>query len=321
MIDGHVRNAVVYRGGSFGPVLRWTSAAALVIAAHGAAIWIALHWKPAEAAAGDPPAAIMVELAPLAVAPETPVHNLAPGPQMVEAQPEPELVPVPEPEIKLPELPQQENAEAVLAPPPEPPQEQKPPPKKRETERKKPVERDKPKASQTTAPMPSARQSDRASAPALGASASSSFALASWRSELMGHLNRHKRFPPGASGSGTASVTFSISRSGQVLSARLSRSSGDSALDQEAVAMVQRASPVPAPPSDMGGGGSIPLNVPVRFQPVVLMGRCECADDTHHFHHDAVHEFAGAPGLGGFPQVFTPFDAINRNRRQPGKSG
>jgi periplasmic protein TonB len=49
-----------------------------------------------------------------------------------------------------------------------------------------------------------------------------------------------------------------------VLSARLSRSSGDSVLDQEAVAMVFRASPVPAPPPEVNGS-VIPLNVPVRF--------------------------------------------------------
>jgi protein TonB len=50
-----------------------------------------------------------------------------------------------------------------------------------------------------------------------------------------------------------------------VLSARLTGSSGDTALDEEAVSMVRRASPVPAPPSGVGGGGAIVLAVPVRF--------------------------------------------------------
>jgi protein TonB len=81
----------------------------------------------------------------------------------------------------------------------------------------------------------------------------------------MAHLNRYKRFPSGAAGVGTASVAFTISRSGQVLSARLVRSSGGGALDEEAVSLPRRASPVPAPPPDVGGGSSITLAVPIRF--------------------------------------------------------
>ncbi|HEY0218520.1 MAG TPA: TonB family protein, partial [Afipia sp.] len=42
------------------------------------------------------------------------------------------------------------------------------------------------------------------------------------------------------------------------------RSSGDAALDQEAVALAHRVSPVPPPPPDVAGG-SILLAVPVRF--------------------------------------------------------
>ena len=43
----------------------------------------------------------------------------------------------------------------------------------------------------------------------------------------MAHLNRYKRYPAGASTRGTASVAFTIARSGQVLSARLIGSSGN----------------------------------------------------------------------------------------------
>ena len=86
----------------------------------------------------------------------------------------------------------------------------------------------------------------------------------SWRGALMAHLNRHKRFPSGAAGAGVATVAFTIDRSGRVLSARLVRSAGDSALDAEAASLSRRASPVPAPPPDVGGG-SITLAVPIRF--------------------------------------------------------
>ena len=222
----------------------------------------------------------MMELAPRAVAPEMPEQDIAPGPEMVEAEdqpepepkpveepepepeqkpveepePEPEPLPPPETEIKPPELPKKENAEAVLPPPP------KPKPKPKQVRRQKQQKA----APRTTAP-PSARAqvSDRAAAPSQGASASS-VSPASWRGALMAHLNRHKRFPPGGS-HGTATVAFTISRSGAVTSARLIRSTGDSALDSEAVNLVRRASPVPAPPANIGGGGSISLTVPIRF--------------------------------------------------------
>jgi protein TonB len=92
----------------------------------------------------------------------------------------------------------------------------------------------------------------------------SSMSPASWRGALMAHLNRYKRFPSGAAGIGVATIVFTIDRSGRVLAARLVRSSGDAALDTEAVSLPQRASPVPAPPPNIGGG-SITLAVPIRF--------------------------------------------------------
>lgn len=268
--------------------LRWGLAALVVAGMHGAAGWLIVTWQRAEAAAGAPPAAVMIELAPLAVAPEAPPQEVAPGPEMVESQPdpeppppepvkepnpvepppEPEPVTLPEPEIKIPELPPLPNAAAVLAPPPppEPPRpeiKRKPPPKPPVVERRKPVNRDKPRAEQTTAPSAQARVAPSAAAPAAGASSSPSVSPASWRGSLMAHLNRYKRFPGGAS-PGTVQVAFSIDRSGRVLSASLVRGSGDAALDSEAVAMIRRASPVPAPPAGVGGG-TIALAVPIRF--------------------------------------------------------
>jgi protein TonB len=80
----------------------------------------------------------------------------------------------------------------------------------------------------------------------------------------MAHLNRFKRYPAGASSTGTASVAFTIARSGQVLSARLIGSSGNPALDAEAVSLPRRASPVPAPPPEFGGS-VLNLTVPIHF--------------------------------------------------------
>ena len=59
------------------------------------------------------------------------------------------------------------------------------------------------------------------------------------------------------------SVAFAINRAGAVVSARLISSSGDHALDEEAVALLHRASPVPAPPPQLSAG-VITLTVPIN---------------------------------------------------------
>lgn len=277
-------------------LLRWALAAVVVAGAHGVAGWMIVTWQRAEAAMGAPPAAVMIELAPLPVAPEAPPQEVAPGPEMVEAQPEPQPEPVvetppepvppepivepppepepqrvvqPEPEIRIPELPPLPDAAAVLAPPPPPPPpvrprivERKPPPKK-VVARAKPIQPDKPQAERTSAPMAQAQAAPTAAAPNQGAATDSAASRASWRGTLLAHLNRYKRFPGGAN-PGTVQVSFSIDRSGRVVSARLVGGSGDAMLDEEAVAMIRRASPVPAPPEGLGGG-TIALSVPVKF--------------------------------------------------------
>ncbi len=295
--------------------LRWGLAAAIVVAAHGAGAWAALEWHPVDTMPNDAPPAVMIDLAPVAVAPETPAQDVAPGPQMVEAQPvetpdtvdpvepdaeptpttpteiqetvepdvtpvqpveqaeevKPEAVePVPEPEVKVPDLPEKDNAEAVLAPMPTPTPksevEKRFPPKKHTAERKKPINPDKPKQRQTSAPPTAqANRADTAAAPAAGASDAPSVSPVTWKGALSAHLNRYKRYPSGASGNGIASVAFTIDRSGRVLSSHLVGSSGDPALDAEAVALPKRASPVPPPPPSFGSGNTVTLTVPIRF--------------------------------------------------------
>lgn len=277
---------------------RWVGAGVIVAASYGGGAWAVLNWPQATSSASEPPPAVMIELAELPVSSQATPQEVAPGELMTEAQPEetkdvpepvkevteepepepvpetPKLVeqrepppePLPEPEIEVPDLPQIPLAEAVLTPPPPQPEkkvEKKPTPKEK-VQRKKTLSRDKLQAPRTTAPTASqAQRASRTAAPHSGASSAPSMSPASWRSMLMAHLNRHKRFPPGGS-TGTAVVAFRIDRGGRVVSARLVRSSGDSALDAAAVGLVQRASPVPAPPSNMGAG-ALSLTVPVRF--------------------------------------------------------
>jgi len=284
--DGRLFTAVSPR-----VLARWGAAVVVVVAVHGAAIWLATHWRSVAAAPGEPPPAVMIDLAPMSVAPEASPQEIAPGPQMTEAQPEtapepqetpkpePDVTPAPptpapEPDVQVPELPEADAAAATLTPPkseppkPAPPRkvEHKPtkPPPRKKVERRKPRERSDHAAPRTSAPPSAqAQRAERAAARAAGA-ASSAAAAASWRSDLMAHLNRYKRFPSGAGRGGVATIAFTINRSGQVTNSRLLRSSGDSVLDAEAVSLPRRASPVPAPPPG-AGGRSIGLAVPIRF--------------------------------------------------------
>lgn len=261
--------------------LRWTTAITLVTAAHAGGAWIALNWKSPAEAAGEPPPAVMIELAPLAVSPEAPPEDVTPGPQMTEAEVEPppetpveKPDDVPEPvkhepiEKSIEKLPEKPNAQAVLSPTPEKPKPEpvkKPTPKPKTVEKKKPRDPTKHRAAQSTAPPTSrAQRADTAAAPFASSSQTPSMSPASWRGALMAHLNRNKRYPSGAAGTGTVTVAFTINRSGRVLSARLVRSSGDPVLDAEAVSLPRRASPVPAPPPNVGSG-SVTLAVPIRF--------------------------------------------------------
>ena len=161
--------------------VRWTAAITLVAVAHAGGAWIALNWSPPTEAAGEPPPAVMIELAPIAVAPEAPPEDIAPGPQMTEAEVEPapetpeksvekpEDMPKPVEQEPIEKLSEKPNAEAVLSPAPEKPKPEpvkKPPPKSKTVEKKKPRDPKKHRAPQTTAPPTSrAQRADTAAAP------------------------------------------------------------------------------------------------------------------------------------------------------------
>lgn len=120
----------------------------------------------------------------------------------------------------------------------------------------------------SVAPMPAAAQQAAAPAasqgkPAAPKAAPSPKSLAEWRGKVISHLNSHKRWF--ASADGMSMVAFSIDRSGKVISARVLKSSGNTVLDQEAIALTKRASPIPAPPSDIAGA-TLNLTVPIRFK-------------------------------------------------------
>jgi protein TonB len=87
--------------------------------------------------------------------------------------------------------------------------------------------------------------------------------LANYNGQVSAHLRRYQQYPAAARGSGVAGsgmVTFSITASGNVTSARVAKSTGAAVLDQEILAMVRRASPFPAPPDGQPKSFTVPLN-------------------------------------------------------------
>ena len=74
-------------------------------------------------------------------------------------------------------------------------------------------------------------------------------AAEAWKKQMFARLDANKLIPPEAMGqSRPAEVIFALDREGKLISDEIKQSSGSSALDSAALAMVERAQPFPAPP-------------------------------------------------------------------------
>jgi periplasmic protein TonB len=99
------------------------------------------------------------------------------------------------------------------------------------------------------------------------AAPATSSAQHSFSALIAAQLERYKRYPALAQRrgeEGTVLLRFAIDRSGNVVAAQIERSSGHTMLDDEVMALVRRAAPLPAPPADLAGN-TVTLVVPVSF--------------------------------------------------------
>lgn len=255
---------------------RWSVSAAVIVALHAGAVVLALNWlnRPPELGVSLP--AIMVDMAPATSAPRPTQDDIAPGPPMQAADASP-----PEPmqqqavEETIAPTPPQEKPEVVA--PPE--QKLEPTPAKPEPARIVPVEKPalaKPKlvrrearkpseatpAPRTSAPPRAEREAPMTSAVSAGAVAS---VVASYNQRVRAHLMRFHQYPSSGGGQrGVARLSFTLSRSGQVTSSRLSGSSGVAAFDAQAMSMVRQASPFPPIPDEIKNG-AMSFTIPVEF--------------------------------------------------------
>jgi protein TonB len=223
---------------------RWAVCAAVVIGLHAAGMAILLrHHEPVFGDEGGP--AVVVDLAPFITPPTESQQDLAPGPeqQIVQQPPEPPREQKPEeqekPKVEPP--PPQPEAEVTL------PEEAKPEPPK---------------------PVPQPEQ-PRPTAPPRQRIASAA-AVTAWNVSIAKQIEQHKGYPPSAlprRETGVTQVFFAIDRAGRVLDSRVTRSSGHTALDQEAMDTLQRAQPFPKPPGGLAGE-RFEFTVPVKFRVV-----------------------------------------------------
>ncbi|ROR13473.1 energy transducer TonB [Erwinia sp. JUb26] len=118
------------------------------------------------------------------------------------------------------------------------------------------------------APLPSQKPAARTAAPVESNSEQMDRVRLSWEGLAMGILNRVKQFPTEArrrEREGVATVTFTVSAGGEISGSRLDRSSGTIALDREALAMLERASPLPPPPAELLVAGRYTVTMPISF--------------------------------------------------------
>ena len=261
-------NSDVFREGSSG-FHRWCEIGALILVLHvGGGIAATVHWpKKIDPA---PSGAIVMELSALAVAPPR-TEVAAVGPLTEEAvsslQPLEETVP------EISEFPELEQS--PLAPDPEvalPVAE--PLERLQEAEPEETLQEAQPGVELTAAttvamapPKMEVLEAETVSAQSLGAISQPSPAEISWQKEMLFHLSRHKRYPAHARKrgvEGVVKVEFRVGADGRLVDARLIRGSGSQALDEEALSVLQRASPFPQPP-DCPPGDHVALVLPIEF--------------------------------------------------------
>jgi protein TonB len=195
---------------------------------------LSLTWQSYTAA--QAPTTLSVFDVALPAAPPEPEREIPPGPEQKEKEkplPEPDRPKIEPPEIQIP------TNNPITLPVPKPVPDPGPPVKETTAPEVKPL----PPAPQVATGKPT------------------------WEGLVLGALNKAKRYPREAQRArqqGVPWIRFTMDRDGKVLSVTLERSSGFRALDEEAMALPRRASPLPKPPDDKPGN-PLELVLPVEF--------------------------------------------------------
>jgi protein TonB len=222
---------------------RWALAGLAILLAHAAIVTAVALWYAGKPVEPNIIPAITVTLAPVdASAPEIHDQDIAVGPTMQQAEETPQ------------EPPKQEKPVEKIEQPPPPQQADVTLPQETPKQIEEPKPESQPPAPETRAP-PKTEHVGVFSQPSANA----------YTALIFGHLQRFKRYPPAARGaSGTTLLRFKLNRAGEVIASEVSISSGNVALDREAIELLHRASPFPAFPAEKSGAQDTYL-APVAF--------------------------------------------------------
>ena len=258
----------------------WSCAFLLSLGLHASIAATLILRAPAPVdASDDVGAAMTLELSPLPAS-QAADDTGEPAPDSPESVAAPSAPPVPEVEERLSTQAANDQPKADSSP-----YESEETLSRKETEKKdenKPDEKEatnesKPEAAQPAAAVSAApstagaepsRDDEHSASPKEGTTLEAHEAPMSWQRVLMSHLGKHKRYPPQArkqKQTGTAMIEFTMSRDGTIQSARLVNSSGAQLLDEESLAMLKRASPLPTLPRDISAS-AVHVVLPVRYR-------------------------------------------------------
>ena len=85
-----------------------------------------------------------------------------------------------------------------------------------------------------------------------------------WAKQLFDHLNKYKMLHYSYRHDALVVIQFVIDRSGDLVYAKIAKSSGDAVIDSAALATVRHARPLPAPPPSVTDE-QLHITVPIRF--------------------------------------------------------
>lgn len=253
--------------GNRAEALRWSLSATVVLIAHVSIAAALVGWSDDDEST-DPVGAMVVELAPMPVAPQNIPSDIQPGPEQVQAEASPERNAEPsektvdkaiQPDVKdQQDIPEQDKPDIALEKKTPEPQPEKPTPSE----------------AQLAAPVTTAPQMSKVEMAAVAAAPiqtqfnlAESNAVPTWKRQVVSRLERNKKYPSQAQAraeKGEVQLEFSLDRQGHLKSSRIVKSSGSDSLDRETLDLVRRAQPFPTPPVAMSGE-EIFLVVPIKF--------------------------------------------------------
>jgi protein TonB len=215
-------------------IARWALSGAAIVTGHAIVIAALVVWYTRMPLETNVLPAIAITLA-------DPTSGQAPANEMAIGIPQREQEYQP-PEPPREEKPVDQPVEKLMPPPPQPAEVTLPKPVEHVEEQKKQIEYRPKQEARAAAPKNEAlKQSSVAASQAYGALVS-------------GHLRRFvDRRVAERYGKGNVVVSFTLNREGKVLASRVIASSGNAALDREALAVVSRANPFPPFPAEKTG--------------------------------------------------------------------